>query len=304
MPQPWGARFATAAVAIPTLGAGLYYDATACWLLTLVVVGAAHEWQFVVAAGCLGRHAPGKGKVGAAAKARASRRRRAAATVALWGALSVSAHGASLVSLQAATLAALLATLALHTLSFVGAKAGPSTATALGIGLDCLGLLFLPWGFSHALLLRSHPSPHSWGLFLLCWLCCWQSDNGALFAGSALGAYTPKLLPAVSPGKTWAGAVGAVAASVGTAVGFGAAWPEGLPPRLSGVRLAGLGLGLGLTAVLGDMIGSVLKRAAGVKDSGALFKGHGGVIDRVDSIALSVPALYYALLFGGHLQQL
>ena len=121
----------------------------------------------------------------------------------------------------------------------------------------------------------------------------WLSDTGGYFAGKFLGRR--KLYPAVSPNKTWAGAIGGVAAAV--AGGFAL---EALRPSLSGltpidvIALAGLGSVLGQ---LGDLAESLIKRSRGVKDSGAILPGHGGLLDRVDAILFIAPYFYlYALL--------
>ncbi|MGI4732063.1 MAG: phosphatidate cytidylyltransferase [Janthinobacterium lividum] len=151
---------------------------------------------------------------------------------------------------------------------------------ALGVlycGLPVLALTFLR---------RQHaPGTASqyWGLVWAIWTMAlvWMTDIGAYAAGRAVGG--PKLLPAVSPNKTWAGLIGGVAlASV-----FGAAMHigYGLPLRLT--------LATPLLAVLaqgGDLYESWLKRRAGVKDSGSLLPGHGGVMDRLDGLVPVAPA--------------
>jgi phosphatidate cytidylyltransferase len=121
----------------------------------------------------------------------------------------------------------------------------------------------------------------------------WLSDTGGYFAGKFLGKR--KLYPAVSPNKTWAGAIGGVAFAV--AGGFAL---EAFRPSLSGltpldlIALTGLGSILGQ---LGDLSESLLKRSCGVKDSGAILPGHGGLLDRVDAILFIAPYFYlYALL--------
>lgn len=139
-------------------------------------------------------------------------------------------------------------------------------------GLPGIALIWLraaPWGF-HAT------------LFVMA--VVWGADIAAYFAGRAIGG--PRLAPAISPNKTWAGAGGGLA---GAAVVAGlAAWLWPGHANAAGIaRLAGLALLLAVLAILGDLYESWLKRCAGVKDSGTLLPGHGGVLDRLDGL---VPA--------------
>ena len=129
------------------------------------------------------------------------------------------------------------------------------------------------------------------GLWTVMWLIAlvWATDVGAYFAGRQLGG--PKLLPAVSPKKTWAGlgggmlaaaGVGLVAAELGRGVSVGPGW-----------ALALASAALAIVAQLGDLLESSLKRRFGVKDSSALIPGHGGLLDRIDGL-LSVVLVYGA----------
>jgi phosphatidate cytidylyltransferase len=120
-------------------------------------------------------------------------------------------------------------------------------------------------------------------------LLVFAADIGAFFAGRKLGRH--KLAPRVSPGKTWEGAIGglaavAVVALIGT-LHFGL-------PVAGGVAFA---CGVGAFSVIGDLTESMFKRAAGLKDSGSLLPGHGGVLDRIDSVTAAAP-LYALGLFG------
>lgn len=122
----------------------------------------------------------------------------------------------------------------------------------------------------------------------------WATDICAYFVGRAVGG--PKLAPSISPGKTWSGAIGgflgAISAGIGTAVLAGAERP----------LLAVLLLALCLSAIsqMGDLFESALKRRQGVKDSGNLIPGHGGVMDRVDGLVMAAIGLYiFGLLFSG-----
>ncbi len=115
------------------------------------------------------------------------------------------------------------------------------------------------------------------------------ADVGAYFAGRGFGRH--KLAPRVSPGKTWEGAAGGLAL-VALVAWWGAAHFS-LPP-LSAVAFASL---VGVFSVIGDLTESMFKRAAGLKDSGTLLPGHGGLLDRLDSVTAAAP-LYALGLFG------
>ena len=126
----------------------------------------------------------------------------------------------------------------------------------------------------------------------------WASDTGAYFTGRLVGG--PKLIPSVSPAKTISGAIGAVVATVGACAAFVHFL---LKPQaqlaFSPTGLIVFAVCISVTAQIGDLTESLLKREAGVKDSGTLFPGHGGVLDRLDSLFFVLPvtyALYYALL--------
>jgi phosphatidate cytidylyltransferase len=126
----------------------------------------------------------------------------------------------------------------------------------------------------------------------------WASDTGAYFTGRFVGG--PKLMPSVSPAKTIAGAIGAVVTTVATCAAF---VHYLLRPyaqlAFSPTGLIVFAVCVSVVAQIGDLTESLLKREAGMKDSGALFPGHGGVLDRLDSLFFVLPvtyALYYALL--------
>ena len=133
-----------------------------------------------------------------------------------------------------------------------------------------------------------------WGfaalMFIL--LVVWATDIGGYFAGRLIGG--PKLWPRVSPKKTWAGAIGGFAASLGVAIGFAAFDLGGT------VSLLLLGAVLSVAAQLGDLFESAVKRRFGVKDSSHLIPGHGGLMDRLDGfVAAAVLAAIFGFLRGG-----
>jgi phosphatidate cytidylyltransferase len=137
-------------------------------------------------------------------------------------------------------------------------------------------------------------------VFLLC--AVWAGDTVALYVGRAWGRH--KMAPSLSPNKTWEGTLGSVAGSLlatGVLLGlahllavkwdsFVLSYPEDAWYWL------GLAVLVNVAAQVGDLAESALKRSAGVKDSGSLLPGHGGVLDRIDALLLAAPALWYALL--------
>jgi phosphatidate cytidylyltransferase len=138
--------------------------------------------------------------------------------------------------------------------------------------------------------------PAAWLVFLplvVTWLC----DTAAMLGGSLIGG--PKLAPVLSPKKTWAGAVAGGVGAVVAALAYGR-WVLGavgydVPPA----ALALVGLAIGSLGQLGDLAESLLKREAGLKDSGTMFAGHGGVLDRLDSLYFGIPLTALVLhLFG------
>ena len=160
-----------------------------------------------------------------------------------------------------------------------------------GIVLLPMGLLLLIPAWSG--LVDLHQASPWWLMYLF--LLVWGADTGAYFAGRALGKN--KLAPAVSPGKTIEGMIGGLLLTmiIMTAVGF---YRELTPLRFA--AFAGLSLLTVLASVLGDLLESMVKRQAGVKDSGNIFPGHGGALDRIDSLTAAAPvfALGWALSGG------
>ena len=128
-----------------------------------------------------------------------------------------------------------------------------------------------------------------WVLFSL--ILVWVADIGAYFFGRRFGRL--RLAPEVSPGKTWEGVIGGVAASAIVAV-LGSAWFH-----LALVTFVPLCLAAVSFSIVGDLTESLLKRFAGVKDSGTLFPGHGGVMDRMDSVTGAIPVLFFGLTLLG-----
>jgi len=185
----------------------------------------------------------------------------------------------------------------------------PDGRPLYSIGLTLAGVAYTGGGLSFALLLRHLPeagagfdSTHLWrGELLLIFplVITWATDTAAYLLGVSFGRR--KLFPSVSPGKTVVGGVaGLVSATlVGAILGW---WPLAFHSSLPVSVLIGssMGLILGVAAQLGDLVESVLKREAGVKDSGGLFPGHGGILDRFDALLFTLPLAYGLIrLVGG-----
>lgn len=162
-----------------------------------------------------------------------------------------------------------------------------------------LGLGYVGIGFSHLVLLRfltgtvnleiSGVQLSSGAIYLICaFLGIWASDTMAFFVGKQIGRH--KLCVKISPGKTWEGFIGGAVSCVALLAYLGKLWLG-----LTFGQAALLGLLIALAAPLGDLAESVMKRFAGVKDSGAVFPGHGGILDRFDSVLFAVPVVYYYL---------
>jgi phosphatidate cytidylyltransferase len=119
----------------------------------------------------------------------------------------------------------------------------------------------------------------------------WISDSAAYFTGRALGKH--KLAPAISPGKTWEGVAGAlIAVSV-----YALAWSYIAGEEAYGKLLVPLLLVLAMMGIIGDLFESMMKRHAGMKDSGSILPGHGGILDRIDALTSTLPIAILSLLF-------
>ncbi len=159
------------------------------------------------------------------------------------------------------------------------------------------GVFYIPFLMAHFVLLRGfNLEDPSVGVNFVFYLLAvvWASDSGAFIIGSWIGRHP--LAPSLSPKKSLEGAVGGLLFAV--AVSFLAPWVLDLS-MMSSVELLVAGLTLGLLGQAGDLVESALKRSAGVKDSGALLPGHGGMLDRADSLVLTGP-LFYLYLSMSH----
>lgn len=162
-----------------------------------------------------------------------------------------------------------------------------SPAPMVDWALTVSGGVYLGWLMGHFLLLRAAPRGLRWIVVAL--LSTWICDSGAYFVGLSFGRH--KLWPRISPKKSWEGAVGGwmsgvVLTAVITGL-LGLAWPHG----------AVIGALVGIVAPFGDFAVSMLKRQVGVKDSSHLIPGHGGMLDRIDSLLFTIPVVYYYAYF-------
>jgi phosphatidate cytidylyltransferase len=150
------------------------------------------------------------------------------------------------------------------------------------------GVLYVGFTISHFVLLRNLQNGRPWIFFLL--IVVYVGDVAAYFSGSQWGSR--KLSPLLSPKKTVEGALGGLVASV--AVGY--ACKLVFFPSLTAVRSLWVAAALSVSGQLGDLLESLVKRTFGVKDSGRMLPGHGGILDRIDSILLAGPVGYYLAL--------
>lgn len=193
---------------------------------------------------------------------------------------------------------AMLWLMILLALSLLDGDRGGSVKTA---GLCLLGVAYIPALLGHLLLLREIAPPRGFlshllagydssrGFGILIWTMAlvWIGDTGAYFCGLLLGRH--KLAPEISPNKTVEGLAGGVAVTALAGVGLDAWWRLGFGPWHS----LALAILITIFGTLGDLVESGIKRAAGAKDSGSLLPGHGGALDRFDSLMFAAPAVYW-----------
>jgi phosphatidate cytidylyltransferase len=165
-----------------------------------------------------------------------------------------------------------------------------------------LGAFYVGWLFPFAARLRIESPPAAFGWEMPAWgafagpgawlvlftlLVTSAVDTGAYLVGKGIGKH--KLAPEVSPGKTWEGSIGGFAAGVAVAA------PLGLLLNLPLAFALAAGVLIGLVSQLGDLSKSAIKREIGIKDFGTLIPGHGGVLDRFDSLLFTAPAVYWLI---------
>jgi phosphatidate cytidylyltransferase len=156
------------------------------------------------------------------------------------------------------------------------------------------GILYMGWMLGYYVALRQ--LDHGRELVILAVFTTFACDTSAFFVGRAWGRH--HMAPMISPHKTWEGAIGGFVGAVAAALVLRSLLSLGdwsLP--LNYVEAIGLGCIIGVVAQLGDLLESLLKRRAGVKDSGNLIPGHGGVLDRIDSLVFTGLIVYYFVLW-------
>lgn len=183
----------------------------------------------------------------------------------------------------------LMASMAYHLFEYERGRDNAGT----DFGVTVSGFLYLGWIGAYLVSMRALPEGIGWLLLVL--VSVWSADTGAYFIGSRLGRHS--LSRRLSPRKTWEGYIGGIATGILGGALFGALIMSLSSPgsAINPLRGAILGLLMGTFTVLGDLGESMIKRQAGVKDSGNLLPGHGGVFDRIDSWLWAGVIGYYAI---------
>jgi phosphatidate cytidylyltransferase len=170
------------------------------------------------------------------------------------------------------------------------AKENPAGLTAIAVTL--FGLMYVPWLLNFIQKINFFPGVEGKYFLLYFILITKFSDMGAYIVGSLIGRH--KMIPRISPGKTWEGFGGAIVVSTGASLVF----VHFLGDHMAGmnwVHAVVLGVILSSTAVIGDLIESLFKREAGAKDSGNILPGIGGILDLLDSLLFNAPIMYLYL---------
>ena len=173
-----------------------------------------------------------------------------------------------------------------------------NVAGITAIATTLFGLMYVPWLLNFIQKINFFPfpagSPADAGKYFLLYfiLVTKFSDIGAYATGSLIGRH--KMIPRISPNKTWEGFGGAILFSTGASMAFVHFWGANMA-GMNYRHAAILGVVLSVAAVIGDLIESLFKREAGVKDSGKLFPGIGGILDLLDSLLFNAPLMYLYL---------
>ena len=180
----------------------------------------------------------------------------------------------------------IFATIVIAFVVFGFSDARPSATAAMSLTL--LGVVWVGGGLASFILLRDIPE-HGRLVVFTALIAVFADDTAAYFVGRTIGRH--KMAPTISPGKSWEGFVGGTIAAM--AVAFFAMYDQGF---LTDFEAVALGAAIAVSSTLGDLFESAIKRDLGVKDSGRLLAGHGGVLDRIDSILWAGPAAFYVVL--------
>lgn len=169
-----------------------------------------------------------------------------------------------------------------------------NTKGILAISTTLFGLMYVPWLLNFVQKINFFP--HVEGRFYVLYfiLVTKFSDLGAYVTGSLFGRH--KMIPRISPGKTWEGFAGAIVISTGVSVAYEKIAADDLA-GMTPLHAVVLGVVLSCAAVVGDLIESIFKREAGLKDSGRLFPGIGGILDLMDSLLFNAPLMYLYLRY-------
>ena len=196
----------------------------------------------------------------------------------------------------------LLPTMGIFAVAFLGVCSlrSPLNRVLGDAALGYFGLIYVAFPLVLAPLLTTQESGTEELLFLL--VVVWAGDITALYVGRLLGRH--KMAPIISPKKTWEGAAGSMLGSIAAGLGLVACgsilYRRGIAHLLYAQPWwywAGMAILLNIAAQIGDLLESAIKRGAGLKDSGSLLPGHGGILDRIDALLLALPVLWHALLF-------
>lgn len=155
--------------------------------------------------------------------------------------------------------------------------------------VNLFGTVYIGFMFAYILLLRFIPGPDGLLFTLFTVLVTWANDTAAYFVGINFGKH--KLSPRISPKKSVEGSLGGLLGGILVAVVIA------LICKRSPLQLAIIGILVVLAGQFGDLIESIIKRNAGVKDSGSFMPGHGGVLDRFDSLLIAAPVVYYTVIY-------
>ncbi len=169
-----------------------------------------------------------------------------------------------------------------------------NTAGILAISTTLFGLMYVPWLLNFIQKINFFPGIGDNGKYYVLYfiLVTKFSDTGAYVVGSLIGKH--KMIPRISPAKTWEGFGGAIVVSTGASLVFTHFLGDKMP-GMTPLHAIVLGVVLSSSAVVGDLIESLFKREAGVKDSGSFFPGIGGILDLLDSLLFNAPIMYLYL---------
>jgi phosphatidate cytidylyltransferase len=187
----------------------------------------------------------------------------------------------------------LLATFVFAFVIFGLSDVRPSATASFGVTV--LGVVWVGAGLGYLLLIRDIPDDLGFWAVMAVLFTVFAADTGAFFVGRTLGRH--KMAPAISPAKSWEGFVGGVVAAM--AMTFVILYKDS-DEFLSIPEMLALGAAIALASALGDLFESAVKRDVAVKDSGRVLGGHGGMLDRLDSLLWAGPVAYYVILAFGH----